>query len=341
MSSLRPAYLVNGIRTPVGRHRGALSAVRADDLAAHLVRSMPKNLLARLDQVVFGATNQAGEDNRNIARMAVLLAGLPYEIPAVTVNRLCGSGLEAVSDAVRRVQTGDADVVIADLSTANPNALYELGIRHALRPRTTIVISENKLGYPFDLNHISIASYTHLGDAIDFDEVMRFRKILGDTLDAVLRTPNVDSPIYTFLQLVPPTLASQAAKAVQQAGEALEQAGKAMLAAARPNLSAVYRAGPQTRSMVVAARASSCSRLSPRRARTAMAFSIADTIPASAAGSAEAGRSPASLAMLRRRVRPASSSWIPAATVSRMASSAGACDRPEPIRKHPRGPPPR
>src|SRR3954463_1806570 len=75
-----------------------------------------------------------------------------------------------------------ADLVIADLSTANPNALYELGIRHALRPSTTVVISENKLPYPFDLNHVLITNYTHLGDAIDFDEVMRFREILGQNL---------------------------------------------------------------------------------------------------------------------------------------------------------------
>src|SRR5882724_3682973 len=74
-----------------------------------------------------------------------------------------------------------ADVVIADLSTANPNALYELGIRHAMRPRTTIVISENKLPYPFDLNHVVIAPYTHLGLSIDYEEVLRFRKVLGDT----------------------------------------------------------------------------------------------------------------------------------------------------------------
>jgi len=101
----------------------------------------------------------------------------------------------------------DSHVVIADLSTANPNALYELGVRHALRPRTTIVISENKLTYPFDLNHVAISSYTHLGEAIDFDEVMRFRQLLGETLEAVLKAEKTDSPIYTFLQqLVPPIL---------------------------------------------------------------------------------------------------------------------------------------
>jgi acetyl-CoA acetyltransferase len=115
-SSLRPAYLVHAVRTPIGRHRGGLAPVRADDLAAHLVRTLATrapSLVARVDHVVFGATNQAGEDNRNVARMAMLLAGLPYEVPAVTVNRLCGSGLEAVSDAVRRVMTGDSECVIA------------------------------------------------------------------------------------------------------------------------------------------------------------------------------------------------------------------------------------
>jgi|RhiMetdeSRZDD1v2_1073273.scaffolds.fasta_scaffold111470_1 tetratricopeptide repeat protein len=122
-----------------------------------------------------------------------------------------------------------ADIVIADLSTANPNALYELGIRHALRPQTTIVISENKLPYPFDLNHVAITGYTHLGDAIDYEEVIRFRNELGATLDSVLRDQKTDSPVYTFLQqLTPPALGGQAAQAVAQAGQALERAGEAI-----------------------------------------------------------------------------------------------------------------
>ncbi|HKS41807.1 MAG TPA: TRAFs-binding domain-containing protein [Blastocatellia bacterium] len=122
-----------------------------------------------------------------------------------------------------------ADIVIADLSTANPNALYELGIRHALRPKTTIVISENQLPYPFDLNHIKITSYIHLGDAIDFDEVVRFRQVLGDTIEAVLQDQGTDSPVYTFLsKLVPPSLAEQAEQAVKQAEQALERAGEAI-----------------------------------------------------------------------------------------------------------------
>ena len=125
-----------------------------------------------------------------------------------------------------------ADVVIADLSTANPNALYELGIRHALRPRTTIVISENKLPYPFDLNHVMITGYTHLGESIDYDEVMDFRKKLGATLEAVLVEQKTDSPVYTFLhQLTPPSLRDELrrwrrpAQALEQAGEALAEAG--------------------------------------------------------------------------------------------------------------------
>ncbi len=121
-----------------------------------------------------------------------------------------------------------ADVVIADLSTANPNALYELGVRHALRPWTTIVVSENKLSYPFDLNHVKITCYTHLGDAIDYEEVERFRNVLDSTLKSVVGKRQPDSPVYTYLQrLTPPVLAEQAAEAIAEAGHALEQAGKA------------------------------------------------------------------------------------------------------------------
>lgn len=106
----------------------------------------------------------------------------------------------------------NADLVIADLSTANPNALYELGIRHALKPWTTIVISENKLPYPFDLNHVLITSYAHLGEEIGYDEVMRLRTVLGDLIDAVRAERRTDSPIYTFLHdLKPPQRVSATA----------------------------------------------------------------------------------------------------------------------------------
>ncbi len=101
----------------------------------------------------------------------------------------------------------NADVVIADLSTSNANAFYELGVRHALRPHTTIVIAEQQMAYPFDLNHILISKYNHLGLNIDYYEVIRFQKYLADTLDEVLKNVNIDSPVYTFLDnLVPPVL---------------------------------------------------------------------------------------------------------------------------------------
>lgn len=111
------AYVYRCLRTPFGRFNGALAAVRPDDLAAHVVgelaRSAPALDPARIDEIVLGNANGAGEDNRNVARMAGLLAGLPTSIPGTTLNRLCGSGLDAVMSASRSIETGDAEVVIA------------------------------------------------------------------------------------------------------------------------------------------------------------------------------------------------------------------------------------
>ncbi len=110
------AYLVDGLRTPFGRHGGALANVRADDMAAHVIAKLIERTeidTARVDDVIFGCANQAGEDNRNVARMALLLAGLPVSIPGVTVNRLCGSGMQAVADGARQILAGDADLIIA------------------------------------------------------------------------------------------------------------------------------------------------------------------------------------------------------------------------------------
>jgi 3-oxoadipyl-CoA thiolase len=110
------AFIVDGVRTPIGRYAGGLASVRPDDLAALVVREA----LARsgvdpelVDEVVLGAANQAGEDNRNVARMAVLLAGLPQSVPGFTVNRLCASGLTAIATARQMIAAGDADVVVA------------------------------------------------------------------------------------------------------------------------------------------------------------------------------------------------------------------------------------
>ena len=111
------AFLVAGIRTPIGRYAGALAAARPDDLAAHTISSLvarfPDVDWGRVDDVVLGCANQAGEDNRNVARMAGLLAGLPVNVPGMTVNRLCASGLDAVGLAARAIRAGDADLVIA------------------------------------------------------------------------------------------------------------------------------------------------------------------------------------------------------------------------------------
>ena len=112
----RDAVILGYVRTPFGRYGGVLAAIRPDDLAAHVIRAVIDRTDLRddaVDEVVFGASNQAGEDNRNVGRMAALLAGLPETVPGITVNRLCGSGLEAVNDAARRIRSGEADVVIA------------------------------------------------------------------------------------------------------------------------------------------------------------------------------------------------------------------------------------
>ncbi|MEV0685919.1 3-oxoadipyl-CoA thiolase [Nocardia sp. NPDC050378] len=124
------AYLVDGVRTPFGRYGGALAGVRPDDLAAQvisaLVRRLPEVDWAAVDDVVLGCANQAGEDNRNVARMAALLAGLPVSVPGVTVNRLCASGLDAVGYAARAIRAGDADLVIAGGVESMTRAPYVL-----------------------------------------------------------------------------------------------------------------------------------------------------------------------------------------------------------------------
>src|SRR5205807_1660967 len=113
---LRDAVIVDALRTPIGRYAGVLSTVRTDDLATRVVEeAVERNDLPTdaIDDVVFGCTNAAGEDNRNVARMAALLAGLPVDVPGVTVNRLCGSGLQAVVSAAREIQVGACDLAIA------------------------------------------------------------------------------------------------------------------------------------------------------------------------------------------------------------------------------------
>ena len=115
--SLREAWIVDAVRTPIGRHGGALASVRPDDMAAVCIRALldrnPSLPPDRLSDVILGCTNQAGEDNRNVARMALLRAGAPVEVPGQTVNRLCGSGLQAVASAVHAVRAGEGTAFVA------------------------------------------------------------------------------------------------------------------------------------------------------------------------------------------------------------------------------------
>jgi acetyl-CoA acyltransferase len=151
--AMKDAYLIDAVRTPIGKFKGALSDVRTDDLAAHVISAIATrhaNVTERIGHVIFGATNQAGEDNRNVARMAALIAGLPYEVPAVTVNRLCGSGLEAVIDGVMRVQLGDADVVVCGGVESMTRAPFVMKKSEEVFGRTPPTIFDTTLGWRFE-----------------------------------------------------------------------------------------------------------------------------------------------------------------------------------------------
>src|SRR6202012_2494574 len=128
---MREVFICDAVRTPIGRYGGALAKVRTDDLAAVPIRALiARNAKAdwsRLDEVIFGCANQSGEDNRNLARMALLLAGLPDTVPGVTINRLCASGLNAVGDAARAIRTGEMDFVIAGGAESMTRAPYVMG----------------------------------------------------------------------------------------------------------------------------------------------------------------------------------------------------------------------
>jgi 3-oxoadipyl-CoA thiolase len=148
---VRDAYIVDAVRTPMGRFRGALSSVRPDDLAAQVIAELVRRNavpVADVDDVVWGAANQAGEDNRNVARMSALLAGLPVDVPGVTVNRLCGSGLEAVNSAYRQVRSDEADLLIAGGSESMTRAPFVMAKAAAPFDRTP-EIYDTSIGWRF------------------------------------------------------------------------------------------------------------------------------------------------------------------------------------------------
>lgn len=144
-------YIVDGVRTPIAKFRGALSSVRSDDLAALLIKHLADKhrLQDTVEEVFMGSTNQAGEDNRNIARMALLLAGLKDTVTGVTVNRLCGSGMEAVIQASRAIAVGDMQVAIAGGVESMSRAPYVMAKAEEALPRTPPAMYDTSLGWRF------------------------------------------------------------------------------------------------------------------------------------------------------------------------------------------------
>jgi acetyl-CoA acyltransferase len=155
------AYICDGVRTPFGRYGGALASVRADDLAAIPIAA----LMARnrgvdwgaLDDVIYGCANQAGEDNRNVGRMALLLAGLPQEVPGSTVNRLCGSSLDAVATAARAIKSGEMDLVIAGGVESMSRAPFVIG-KASMPFSRSLKLEDTTLGWRF-VNPLLKAKY--------------------------------------------------------------------------------------------------------------------------------------------------------------------------------------
>lgn len=149
------AFLVDGIRTPIGRYGGALATVRPDDLAAHVITALldrqPTVDRESLDEVVLGCANQAGEDNRDVARMAVLLAGLPVTVPGLTVNRLCASGADAVAVGMRQVRAGEADLVVVGGVESMSRAPFVMGKAETAFDRRAEVF-DTTIGWRF-VNH--------------------------------------------------------------------------------------------------------------------------------------------------------------------------------------------
>ncbi len=146
------AFLCDAIRTPFGRYGGALSSIRTDDLAALPLKALmarnPKVEWLEVDDVIYGCANQSGEDNRNVARMALLLAGLPPEVPGVTVNRLCASSLEAVAIAARTIKSGEADLIIAGGVESMSRAPYVMAKADAAFSRSA-KLEDTTLGWRF------------------------------------------------------------------------------------------------------------------------------------------------------------------------------------------------
>lgn len=159
---LNNAYVIDAVRTPVGRFGGTLASVRPDDLAAHVIKTLiernPNLDLTRIEDVIFGAANQAGEDNRNVARMALLMAGIPVEVPGVTVNRLCASGLQSISDAAKGIMCGMGDAFVAGGVESMTRAPFVMAKAESAYSRTP-EIYDTSIGWRFTNPKLAEAYY--------------------------------------------------------------------------------------------------------------------------------------------------------------------------------------
>jgi len=160
----RTPVVVDGLRTPFGRYGGALAAVRPDDLAAHVIRALVERTgvdPASIDDVILGAANQAGEDNRNVGRMASLLAGLPVSVPGQTVNRLCGSGMQAVIAAAHAIVAGDGELFVAGGTESMTRAPFVMAKPSAAFPRGEQQLEDTTLGWRFTNPRLADAYYPY------------------------------------------------------------------------------------------------------------------------------------------------------------------------------------
>jgi len=160
----RTPVVVDGLRTPFGRYGGALAAVRPDDLAAHVIRAVIERAgvdPASIDDVILGAANQAGEDNRNVGRMASLLAGLPVSVPGQTVNRLCGSGMQAVIAAAHAIVAGDGELFVAGGTESMTRAPFVMAKPSAAFPRGEQQLEDTTLGWRFTNPRLADAYYPY------------------------------------------------------------------------------------------------------------------------------------------------------------------------------------
>jgi 3-oxoadipyl-CoA thiolase len=159
---MRHVYIIDAVRTPIGKYGGALSSVRPDDLLAHAIRELLKRNptvdINAIEDVIAGDANQAGEDNRNVARMAALLAGLPVTVPGNTVNRLCASGLQAIMDSARQVMCGDAELIIASGVESMTRAPFVMAKASTPYQRVTEIV-DTTLGWRFKNNKLTELHY--------------------------------------------------------------------------------------------------------------------------------------------------------------------------------------